>query len=502
MPNKMIAVIAFFLMTVAAFCAPPFEWEAKSAGNSLTVTARVAPGNYFYANSLILVVTGADGSAAAMTSSPEAVPHHDEFLGDVGIYPAGTHVWKFTGMPPFKATVNYQGCREKTAESPAMCFLPKKLDLTPAASPLAELEEKAAAVEVGKEEFKLDRKVIGLQNVPQFKAFLTGTDVGEAENSGFGADAGWLWIVLLTVLGGLGLNLTPCVLPMIPVNLAIIGADGADKMTGFRRGLAYGIGMAAAYGILGVAVILTGARFGELNASSWFNFAIAAVFVVLALAMFGLFNLDLSGKVNVKPSRIKGGKTVVALVMGAVAALLAGACVAPVVIAVLVLAAERFQGGNVLALGLPFLLGVGMALPWPLAGAGLGVLPKPGQFMVTVKYVFGGIILLAALYYGYTGYTLLPGEYSPEAEIARLKAGLATAREQNKPVLVDLWASWCKNCRSMEKNVLSDPEIKREMEKFVVVKFQAEDPGAPGIDGIMKKWDIPGLPAFVILSPQ
>lgn len=47
MPNKMIAVIAFFLMTVAAFCAPPFEWEAKSAGNSLTVTARVAPGNYF-----------------------------------------------------------------------------------------------------------------------------------------------------------------------------------------------------------------------------------------------------------------------------------------------------------------------------------------------------------------------------------------------------------------------------------------------------------------------
>ena len=188
--------------------------------------------------------------------------------------------------------------------------------------------------------------------------------------------------------------------------------------------------------------------------------------------------------------------------MGAVAALLAGACVAPVVIAVLVLAAERFQGGNVLALGLPFLLGVGMALPWPLAGAGLGVLPKPGQFMVTVKYVFGGIILLAALYYGYTGYTLLPGEYSPEAEIARLKAGLATAREQNKPVLVDLWASWCKNCKSMEKNVLSDPEIKREMEKFVVVKFQAEDPGASGIDGIMKKWDIPGLPAFVILSPQ
>ena len=98
--------------------------------------------------------------------------------------------------------------------------------------------------------------------------------------------------------------------------------------------------------------------------------------------------------------------------------------------------------------------------------------------------------------------SLKAAKETAEAEIARLKAGLATAREQNKPVLVDLWASWCKNCKSMEKNVLSDPEIKREMEKFVVVKFQAEDPGASGIDGIMKKWDIPGLPAFVILSPQ
>ena len=68
---------------------------------------------------------------------------------------------------------------------------------------------------------------------------------------------------------------------------------------------------------------------------------------------------------------------------------------------------------------LPFLLGVGMALPWPLAGAGLAVLPKPGRFMIAVKYLFGAVILAAAVFYGVTGWRLLPGSYSPEAEVER-----------------------------------------------------------------------------------
>ena len=86
----------------------------------------------------------------------------------------------------------------------------------------------------------------------------------------------------------------------------------------------------------------------------------------------------------------------------------------------LLFSAELYSGGNYFALGLPFLLGVGMALPWPAAGAGLGVLPKPGRFMVYVKNAFGVVILLAALWYGWLGFTLLPGSFSPEAEMALL----------------------------------------------------------------------------------
>ena len=92
--------------------------------------------------------------------------------------------------------------------------------------------------------------------------------------------------------------------------------------------------------------------------------------------------------------------------MGAVSALLAGACVAPVVIQVVLFSSSLYVNGTHLALALPFFLGVGMALPWPIVGAGLSRLPKPGPWMVRVKHGFGVLILGTAMYYGYLAYTL------------------------------------------------------------------------------------------------
>ena len=87
--------------------------------------------------------------------------------------------------------------------------------------------------------------------------------------------------------------------------------------------------------------------------------------------------------------------------MGGISALLAGACVAPVLIAVLALSGSLYAQGATGALALPFLLGVGMALPWPLAAAGIAILPKPGAWMNAVKKAFGVLILLLALYYAW-----------------------------------------------------------------------------------------------------
>jgi thiol:disulfide interchange protein len=349
----------------------------------------------------------------------------------------------------------------------------------------------------------------------EFLAFVRDAEQG-VQQKGWFEGRGPLAILLVVLLGGIALNLTPCVLPMIPINLAIIGAGAAaaSRSRGFWLGAAYGSAMAVVYGVLGVIVILTAGTFGTINASPWFNLGIAVLFVALALAMFDVFEIDFSRFSSGVGSGAGRGTFLLAFTMGGVAALLAGACVAPVVIQVVLFSSNLYAAGTTIALGLPFVLGLGMGLPWPIAGAGFASLPKPGPWMVRVKQVFGVIILATAAYYGYEAYSIFSNRWVEPAAVkagveeqlkagwhASLSDGLAVARREGKPVLIDFWATWCKNCLTMDKTTLAEDEVKAALDKYVRVKFQAEDPEAEPARSVMARFRAVGLPTYVILQP-
>jgi len=200
--------------------------------------------------------------------------------------------------------------------------------------------------------------------------------------------------------------------------------------------------------------------------------------------------------------------------MGAIAALLAGACVAPVVIQVVLFSSDLYSQGTVLALALPFLLGLGMAIPWPIAGAGLTALPKPGAWMVRVKQAFGIVILVTAAYYGYLAYTLFADRWVDAEEVtssveamlkdgwySSLEDGLTAAEREGKPVLVDLWATWCKNCLTMDRTTLADADVKAALDGYIKIKVQAEQPDESPAREVMERLNAIGLPTYAILRP-
>ena len=334
----------------------------------------------------------------------------------------------------------------------------------------------------------------GYMRAEEFVAFLEGKDVDSL--AGYG-----IWVTLfLVLLGGLAMNLTPCVLPMVPINLMIIGRSA-------KRGAAYGLGIALAYGLLGVGAAVGGLAFGDIQGSPWFNAAVAVVFVGLALALFDFWFIDLSRfrpAAQIKQSNNPNNRTIeqfFPFLMGALSAVLAGACVAPVLISVLLLTTDLVAKGNRLAMLLPFVMGVGMALPWPFAGAGMKVLTKPGAWMKWINRVFGVVVLGFAAYYGqlavrgWTGADVLYGKVRSEVRLADLPQIISGPRQ--KPLLVDCWATWCKNCWAMDA-VMSEAEVKRALEPFEVIHVQAED-----ISELRKVRGfevIKGLPAFVIFE--
>ena len=256
----------------------------------------------------------------------------------------------------------------------------------------------------------------------EFLTFIHNAEHGVKE-PGLFEGRGPLAILLIVFLGGLALNLTPCVLPMIPINLAIIGAGAkaGSRGRGFLLGGAYGAAMALVYGVLGAHRHSDGRHASaRINASPWFNLGDRG-----CCSSCSVWRCSTSSRSTSRAFRRGmhvGDSSRGTFAAGVRHGRRRGAAGRRL------RRAGRHSGRAVFERPLRdrhddragacrFFLGVGMAIPWPIAGAGLAALPKPGAWMVRVKQVFGVIILATAAYYGYEAYGLFANRWVDPTDV-------------------------------------------------------------------------------------
>lgn len=362
------------------------------------------------------------------------------------------------------------------------------------------------------------------------------------------AGASLLLQLVLVFLGGLALNLTPCVYPIIPVTVGFfLNQTGNSKRTALFASF-YVLGMAVTYSTLGVVAALTGKLFGAALQSPWVTGGIVVVVLALAASMFGLWEIRIPAWLSGVAGARQG--VVGSLVMGLVVGLVAAPCIGPFVLGLLAYVGQKQS--VMLGFLLFFTLALGLGLPYlflALSTRSLEKLPHSGAWMEGVRQLFGVLLVALAFYFARA---LLPGDLGdkllalslvlggfylaviarPGFEIAAVDrfmravtlalvlagawlwphSGTTTAQEltwekanaqtlqeaiaQGGPVIVDFYADWCLPCKELDEKTFSRPEVKKELASFRRLKVDLTQISQE-TEELRKAYGVAGVPTVL-----
>ena len=351
----------------------------RTADGDVAVTWQIADGYYLYRHAFDFKLVAAEPAVSGDAQFPSGEKHTDEFFGPVESYRDSVRVVLAvlgdTPLPPgARIQVTYQGCADA-----GLCYPPQTKTLDIAEAPNTATADSNFAANVDTDD----------------SGFLTQQD----DLAGRLASAGTLPTLGLFFVFGLLLAFTPCILPMIPILSGLIVGAQATPARAFTLSLTYVLAMAAAYTVFGVIAGYFGANLQAALQMPAVLMPFAVIFVLLALAAFGVFQLQMPAPIRQRASAIgarRGGLAGAAL-MGFFSALIAGPCLAPPLVGALLYISS--SGDMVLGGAALFLLGLGMGVPLILIGVfGARLMPHAGAWMSEVQILSGVILLAVALW--------------------------------------------------------------------------------------------------------
>lgn len=394
--RTIIAVAAFALLAspLSATEAPlppdqAFKMRAARDSAGIAISWDIAPGYYLYRDHLSAV----DGQNTTVAfARPSGVTQDDPSFGPKQVY--FNSVTVVFPPNPRKITLTYQGCQEN-----GICYPATKKAVDTSTLAISDAEPLGARTQASDADWSVSNR--DQENAAKTPTFAVDTSQADTSVDRL-MSRGGLPLMLLGFMGfGLLLAFTPCVFPVYPIVTAMLSQD-RERLTP-RRGLvlssSYVLGLAAAFGLLGMVAAWSGHNLQVALQSPFATGAIAVLFVMLAGSSFGLFELQLPTGIRLRFSRIgwNRGSIASASLLGFSSALLVGPCVtAPLAGALLYIARS---GHALVGASALFALGVGKGLPLiVMATIGSGVLPRSGAWMETARRAFGFLFLATALY--------------------------------------------------------------------------------------------------------